>query len=112
MPASDPEFLSALWLAEEFATIEAKDHRVYKIRISRPLPKEMADSIDREDGKTFLWNAQVVIDKTLKAGTVVFEHKLVDYDRVPAKTFKKTVQARPTKPRGRSSVTSGRGASR
>lgn len=100
------------WFADQFAEIEAKDHRVTKITVRQPFAKHMADLTDRIRGKTYLWNAIVVVNQKIAAGTIVFEHKQFDYERVPAKAFTKRVQIRTKKPRVRSTGTGARGASR
>jgi hypothetical protein len=85
-----PEFLSPVWLAEEFAEIEKKDCRVVEVRL------RSAPSWFKEFGgpSGTVWNAKVVVDRRMPADRVVFRHEEPLAPVVPVKVRKKTVRRR------------------
>jgi len=85
-----PEFLSPIWLADEFAEIEKKDCRVVEVRL-RSVPTWFKDVYG---SSKHIWNARVVVDRRMPADRVVFRHEEPLAAVFPVKVRKKTVKRR------------------
>lgn len=75
--ATSTDRITPYWLADRFAEIEQKDMRVTEVRV-RSFPTGLIEScVDVIRGKRVIWNARLVEDRTMKAGTVRFVYEKV-----------------------------------